>query len=154
MSTKRDSRGRRRHPNQALGRAGFPAAGDGGAGLKCPSYLGADGRAAWTEARDHLREAGILDSGDAKALELFAAAYEEFRIYRKAAIEHGPTVEVPGSTGGPVRKANPAIAAVASAHRRCEAMLGALGIGAKARATLGISKGEEELDPFEALLRS
>jgi len=70
--------------------------GDEGSDLVCPDYLGEIGQQAWRTIRDVARNAGIVDDAGF-ALELAAAAYEEYRLF-KAEVE-GCDAAIAAGTG-------------------------------------------------------
>ena len=142
MSSKsngRDRLGRRRHENQNRG-ACLPAPGDGGSNLRVPHYLGPHGKACWRQVRNAMKKSGLLDSADARALEMFAAAYEEFRVFRSDVMKNGATVITVSARGHEQARPNPALSGLRSARDTCIKLFACLGIGANHRASLGIAK--------------
>ena len=148
----RDRLGRARRPEQNAGKK-KPAKGDGGYGLRCPSYLGAIGKRAWKKVVEAMRDAGVLDSADWAAVELFAAAYESYRGFQKDVNENGATVWTVTERGHDVEKPNPAVKAMFQAMAMCRQHYACLGIGPDARAKLGVGDDGEQEDPFESLMR-
>ena len=145
---KRDSLGRRRHPNQSAGLNGLPAQGDGGADLKCPKWLGKIGAAEWQRAVNELRKLGILSSKDGAALELYAGAFEEYRLARADVLEHGIQVTTKTERGHDVQRKNPSVTVMNSAWSRCRSLVHELGMTPRSKID-----GDEEKDDFEALMK-
>lgn len=145
MGGKKDSKGRTRHPNQNVGRAGLPAKGDGGRNLKCPNYFGAFGQEAWHEAIENLRDKGLMDHADSKCVEMFAGAYEEYREAREAVTMYGVLIEVDkGELGGTEMKRNPAAQQMENAWKRCVALFAEMGFSPASRRKFQDSGGEDK----------
>ena len=150
---KRDSLGRERHENQSYGAKKKPEAGigDGGSNLKCPSYLGGVGKNIWKTLKKRLADRDLLDAHDKEALEIFAAAYEEWRMARDDVMKNGFKITESGSNGFDVTKKNPSVDAMQDAWKRLKSMFGDLGIGPSARTKL--TSGESGGDLLADILR-
>ena len=151
----RDSLGRRRHPNQNSGSRSLAQAGqaDGGKGIRIPAHLGKLGKESFRKLRDLLADRDFLDTADASLIELWAAAYEDWRDARKEVRDNGVTMEVEGSTGGWVTKKNPAVDVMSDAWKRMKSLVPEFGLSPSARAKLAGSSDEKDEDPLEAFLK-
>jgi P27 family predicted phage terminase small subunit len=150
-----DSLGRKRSPNQDLGRAGRPQPGDGALTLKCPSFLDVRGKEAWKQAAAALRRKGILDTADGRLLELFASSYSIFRRAEALVKKNGLLINQPGPRGKTVKVKNPALDIRAKAWREVTELFSSLGIGPIARRKLFLTDSEDdaEEDAFAVLMR-
>jgi len=148
----KDKLGRPRRGPQNLG-VKVPQKGDGGKGMRCPGWLGSIGKTAWRNAKKQMAKQGILDSADAPALELYAAAYEELRMHRRDVMKNGARLEGVSERGYPTERPNPAVSAANAAATRARALFACLGIGVNYRAALGGSD-PDEVDEFNQLYNS
>lgn len=150
-----DSLGRKRSPNQDLGRAGRPQPGDGALTLKCPSFLDARGKEAWKQAAAALRRKGILDTADGRLLELFASSYSIFRRAELLVKKNGLLISQPGPRGKMVKVKNPALEIRSKAWREVTELFSSLGIGPIARRKLFLTDSEDDADEdaFAVLMR-
>ena len=151
-SNRNDRLGRRRQPNQDRGKRAA-AMGDGGKGLKCPTYLDADGKKAWRELRSLMKEAGTLDAADGKSLELFALSWSRMRRAQKSIEKHGEVLMLKTDRGSETVRKNPSVDIENTAADRCVRLLAICGISLTSRTALGLGVVEEEIDPFEELFR-
>tara|TARA_B100000945_G_scaffold282623_1_gene251157 strand:- start:1283 stop:1732 length:450 start_codon:yes stop_codon:yes gene_type:complete len=142
-----DSLGRSRHPNQGAGRNGLPSDGQGAEKLVCPDWLGSIGKEEWKRALDELSERGILSSKDAPALELYAAAFEEYRWARADVIKNGIRMVTKTERGHEVERKNPATSVMNSAWTRCRTLLHELGLTPRSDV-----KGADDSDEFDQLM--
>ena len=142
----KDALGRARHPNQNAGSRGFPSEGDGGHALRVPTWLGHIGVEEWNRTVDEMRAKGILSNKDGAAVDLYAAAWEEYRIARDDVMRNGITIKTVTDRGHEVQRKNPATAVMNSAWGRAAKLVCELGLTPK-----GESGGKIQADAFEKL---
>ncbi|MFP6859581.1 MAG: phage terminase small subunit P27 family [Roseibacillus sp.] len=126
---------------------------DGGKGLRCPSYLDAEGKKAWGELRSLMAEAGTLDVADSKPLELFGMSFSRMRRAQKDIEKHGEVLRLKTDRGSETVRKNPSVDIENTAADRCVRLLSICGIDLRSRSALGLGMVEVELDPFEELYR-
>ena len=150
-----DSLGRKRSPNQDLGRAGRPQPGDGALKLTCPSFLDVRGKEAWKQAAAALRRKGILDTADGRLLELFASSYSIFRRAEALVKKNGILISQNGPGGRAIKVKNPALDIRSKAWKEVTELFSSLGIGPIARRKLFLTDSEDDApeDGFDTLMR-
>lgn len=59
-----------------------------------PDYLGIIGKMVYKRVVQDLRDMGVADRADSRAVEAYSSAYEEYRMSRKVCMDNGFTMEV------------------------------------------------------------
>lgn len=59
-----------------------------------PDYLGVIGKICYNKIVQDLRDMGVADRADSRAVEAYASAYEEYRMARKICMDKGFTMDV------------------------------------------------------------
>ena len=113
--------------------------------LIAPSRLSDAARDHWANLVHILESAGVATAGDAEALLLLAEAMADADAIRAELRATGYAVQTP--TGRSV--ANPLLAALRSAERRCAALLGEFGMTPAARSKVRVDQ-VAPVDPIEA----
>lgn len=61
---------------------------------QAPDYLGIMGKMVYNKIVADLKEMGVADRADSRAVEAYASAYEEYRLARKVCMEKGFTMDI------------------------------------------------------------
>jgi len=117
--------------------------------VECPEWMGEYGRLLWDTVVPQLCAEKVLAATDVQNLEVYCAAYDQFREAEKHIAEHG--LVVPGAQGGMVK--NPAATAKNEAVKQMATYGGMLGLDPSSRQRLtGATKKHDE-NPFAGLLQ-
>ncbi len=115
----------------------------------CPLYLGKHGQHAYAQAVQNLRDLKMEDGADARAVEAFAGAYEDYREAREVVDEQGFTYETFTQSGELKVMKRPEVEIMADAWKRMSSLLSQLCFtpAARNRGKKG-DKSKVDEDPF------
>lgn len=117
--------------------------------IECPDWMGTYGAQLWATVAPELCREKVLAATDIQNLEVYCAAYDQFRLASDEITRNG--IVVPGAQGGVVK--NPALTAKNEAVRQMATYGGMLGLDPSSRQRLtGATKKHDE-NPFSGLLQ-
>jgi len=113
-----------------------------------PDWLQGPGRQLWETLAPQLCAQQILQATDVQNLEVYCAAYGNFRVAQEELVKNGPVVA--GAQGGPTK--NPAATIVNEAGRQMATYGSLLGLDPSSRQRLTGPKKKTNANPFAGLL--
>ena len=117
--------------------------------VDCPDWMGEHGKSLWETVVPQLCAEKVLAATDIQNLEVYCAAYQQFREAERHIVQHGLVVE--SAQGGMVK--NPAATAKNEAVKQMATYGGMLGLDPSSRQRLtGATKKHDE-NPFAGLLQ-
>ncbi len=131
----------RRRTNEPTAPAGRP---------EMPKDLKPHAKKAWTQTVQALETMGILSSADWAALEIYAAAYQQFKECQASIEKRGTTLWSTNKNGADYAMKNPDVAVMAEAVKTLFKVWAEFGLSPSARTRLAVT-GEKQQDPLDAL---
>ncbi|MNL32196.1 Phage terminase, small subunit [compost metagenome] len=116
--------------------------------VDCPEWMGEFGRALWDTVVPQLCGQRLILATDVQNLEVYCAAYNQFREAEQHIAKNGLVVD--GAQGGAVK--NPALTAKNEAVKQMATYGAMLGLDPSSRQRLIGPKKPNEKNPFAALL--
>ncbi len=113
-----------------------------------PIWLEGPGRDLWETLAPQLCKQQVLQATDVQNLEIYCAAYGNFREAQRVLTKEGPVVA--GAQGGPTK--NPAATVVSEATRQMATYGSLLGLDPSSRQRLTGPKKKSAANPFASLL--
>ena len=117
--------------------------------IDCPVWMGDHGRVLWETVAPELCKERILAATDIQNLEVYCAAYDQFRMAQADIAQNGVTVS--GAMGGVIK--NPAATALKEATSMMASYGGMLGLDPSSRQRMmGAGKKKQSDNPFAGVI--
>ena len=117
--------------------------------IDCPDWMGDHGRVLWETVAPELCKERILAATDIQNLEVYCAAYDQFRMAQADIAQNGVTVS--GAMGGVIK--NPAATALKEATSMMASYGGMLGLDPSSRQRMmGSGKKKQSDNPFAGVI--